>query len=118
MNEQVGTGSPNEQAIALVIKFICPGQQYAFDNAKSGTYAVAPPLAQFGDGTWIVGEDVQPGTYRTQGRVDGCYWARLTAGGEVIDNNFISAALQAVVIVEASDALIESSGCGTWTKNA
>lgn len=115
--EDVGSGSENEQAIGLAIQYLCPGQQYAFDNAKSGNYSVAPPLAQFGPGVWVVGEDIQPGTYRTQGQVSDCYWARLTAGGDIIDNSFISAALQAIVIVQPSDALVESSGCGTWTKD-
>jgi len=116
VEEQVGSGNENEQAIALAIQYFCPDQRPAFDRAKSGDYPVAPPLTQFGDGNWIVGIDIQPGTYRTSGQVSGCYWERTTAAGDIIDNDFITAALQAIFTVQASDALVSSSGCGTWTR--
>lgn len=73
--------------------------------------------AQFGDGTWEVGVDIEPGRYRTQPG-DRCYWARLSdrTGGvdSIIDNNNARGG-QEIVELSASDAYFESVGCGTWT---
>lgn len=70
-----------------------------------------------GDGTFLVGADIEPGTYRTAG-TDTCYWARLsgTLGSfdEIIANNF--GAGQQVVTIDASDVAFETTRCGTWEK--
>jgi hypothetical protein len=79
------------------------------------TVADARPL--FGDGSWIVGDDINPGTYRTRIAVEGCYWERLSGFSgnlsDVIANDFTSA--PAVITIGASDAGFTSSGCGDWT---
>jgi hypothetical protein len=69
-------------------------------------------------GDYRVGTDtgqVAPGTYVATD-VDGCYWERLDSSGEIIDNNFISAAPRAEFTVRASDYAINIEGCGGWTK--
>ena len=45
------------------------------------TLAASDPMA--GDGTFVVGTDVQPGLYRSEGGSN-CYWARLKAWGDGI----------------------------------
>ena len=71
----------------------------------------------FGDGTWEVGVDIEPGRYRTDPG-DGCYWARLRqrggAVGSIIDNNNARGS-QEIVVIGVSDAYFESKRCGTWT---
>ena len=70
----------------------------------------------FGDGTWRVGFDIEPGTYRTTG-TDSCYWARLsnfTGSNDIIAND--NARGPAIVTILRSDAGFTSSRCGTWTK--
>lgn len=70
-----------------------------------------------GSGTYLVGEDIQPGTYRTT--LDGsssCYWARL-AGlsgelGDIIANDNVSG--QAFVTIAETDVAFETSRCGEW----
>lgn len=70
-----------------------------------------------GSGTYLVGEDIQPGTYRTV--LDGsssCYWARL-AGlsgelGDIIANDNVSG--QAFVTIAETDVAFETSRCGEW----
>lgn len=70
-----------------------------------------------GSGTYLVGEDIQPGTYRTA--LDGsssCYWARL-AGlsgelGDIIANDNVSG--QAFVTIAETDVAFETSRCGEW----
>jgi hypothetical protein len=71
-----------------------------------------------GDGTYIVSEDISPGTYRAQGSGDSCYWARLSGlSGELGDiiTNYIGSA-NTTVEIGASDEAFETNGCGDWTK--
>ncbi|MEX2458255.1 MAG: PASTA domain-containing protein [Actinomycetota bacterium] len=77
---------------------------------------VSVSSAAVDQGTWIVGTDFSPGTYRTSGG-DGCYWERLRGfGGEVDDiiaNDNPSGS--AVVTISASDAGFSTVRCGRWT---
>lgn len=70
-----------------------------------------------GDGTFLVGTDVQPGTYRSDAGSYGCYYARLSdtsgAPGSIITNNLSQGPL--VVTIDDSDAAFETRGCRTWT---
>lgn len=78
-----------------------------------------PSYAHFGDGTFQVGKDIRPGTYRTRVSSSGCYYARLKGFGgtlgEIITNNNTDA--PAVVTIAATDKGFESQNCGTWTQN-
>jgi hypothetical protein len=74
-----------------------------------------------GDGTYLVGEDMKPGTYRTAGPADSaipdCYWARMkNASGElnaIIAND--NAQGQTRVTVRKGE-YFKTSGCKTWRK--
>lgn len=71
-----------------------------------------------GDGTWLVGDDIQPGTYRAQGEGDRCYWQRLSGlSGESQDRitNYLGSATTTVEI-SASDVAFETSRCGEWVR--
>lgn len=74
------------------------------------------PKTTFGDGTYRVGADIAPGTYRSTGS-GSCYWERQSSFGggfeSIIANEFARG--QAVVTIQASDAGFKSQGCGTWT---
>jgi hypothetical protein len=72
------------------------------------------------DGTYRVGTDIVPGTYRTagpspQGESD-CYWARLNSlnPSNIITNN-ISSDPQ-VVTIQSSDAAFLTRSCLPWQK--
>jgi hypothetical protein len=75
----------------------------------------ASPDAPFSDGTFIVGVDVAPGTWRADA-AEGCYWARLRgfsgAMGDLIANDNGNG----VVRIAASDRGFNSHNCGTWTR--
>lgn len=72
---------------------------------------------QFGDGTWVIGEDVEPGVYSNDGG-GMCYWERLSGlsgeFGDIIANGLPDG--QAVVEIAGSDTAFSSQGCGTWTR--
>jgi hypothetical protein len=69
-----------------------------------------------GDGIYLVGTDIQPGTYRNSGGGD-CYWARLrnlSGGlGSIIANGL---GANQIVTISASDAAFESTRCGSWSR--
>jgi hypothetical protein len=79
----------------------------------------APATHMAGDGGMFkVGSDVAPGTYRSTGNSDGCYWERAKdAGhsiGSIIANNNVTGS--AVVTISASDAYFKTTGCQDWKK--
>ena len=75
------------------------------------------PGSTFGDGIQVVGEDIEAGTYRTDGG-ESCYWERLSGFGgsfdEIIANDNPTG--QVVVTISPSDAAFKSQRCGTWTR--
>jgi hypothetical protein len=86
-----------------------------------GSFRAAIQPGSFVDGTWRVGADIQPGTYRTAGG-SACHWGRLYGlggtPGEVIADNYYTSGPWArgpqVVTIAPTDAGFASNGCGTW----
>lgn len=72
---------------------------------------------EFGAGTYLVGEDIAPGTYRSRGKA-GCSWERLR--GFTGDQSDILAkgtgGGRRTVTVRGTDTGFSSVGCGTWTR--
>lgn len=94
----------------------------AFESKRCGTWSPAPTSGpqntSFGDGTWAVGIDIAPGTYKTDGS-DSCYWARLSAFGASGVSGIIANENPrgpTVVTIEPTDKGFTSRRCGTWTK--
>lgn len=82
---------------------------------------VAPPVTgdpagpSFGDGTHLVGSDIQDGLYTAPGS-GLCYWEResdLSGQLSGIIANGLSAGVQ-LVAVAATDVAFKTQGCGTW----
>ena len=114
------------------------GVAYAteYDTAQAALAKAQAPLAstsvaggpdRFGDGTYIVGSDIQAGTWTNSDSSALCYWERLSgfnadlvAGfGHVTEDiieNGSSFDLQTVTI-QPSDAGFYALDCGTWTRS-
>lgn len=95
-----------------------------FESRRCGTWTqdlsaiTSGPTEPFaGDGTYIVGVDIAPGTWRASG-ASRCYWARLNGFGGTrnIIANDNPAGATAVVTIAAGDKGFETARCGTWTK--
>jgi hypothetical protein len=74
--------------------------------------------APFGDGTYLVGVDIEPGTWRTNGVGASCYWARLrnlNRESSVIAQNIGEG--PAIMTVLPTDVAVDVSRCGTWTRS-
>ncbi|MEV0523066.1 hypothetical protein AB0I66_06535 [Streptomyces sp. NPDC050439] len=75
-----------------------------------------------GDGTFVVGTEAKPGTYRTAGPaddvIDNCYWARLksTSGdvGDIIANGNTKG--PATVTISPGDKAFQTTGCTDWKR--
>lgn len=95
-----------------------------FHSSGCGSWAqVTGPItssqtAPFGPGTFIVGTDIAPGTWRSDGTGSSCYWERLGGfsglSADLLANQFGSAPAQ--VTITPIDQGFASSGCGTWSK--
>lgn len=70
------------------------------------------------EGTWTVGVDIKPGTYRTTDDVgSSCYWAILasgTNGDDIINNDIPGGGRPVVTLTKGQD--FNTKRCGTWAK--
>ena len=82
----------------------------------------SPPAlaASFGEGRYVVGTDIAPGTYRTAGKSGhlDCYWERLkdTNGTtkSIITNSLAPG--PATVTIDKTDGAFQTRWCRPWTK--
>lgn len=73
------------------------------------------PPGGFGDGTYTVGEDIDPGIYRSTAQDPFCYWARLSGlGGEIDDIIANGSNAPEIVLIGSDDVAFETQGCGPW----
>ncbi|SFB33320.1 hypothetical protein SAMN05421867_11549 [Cellulomonas marina] len=73
--------------------------------------------SQIGIGTWTVGVDLEPGTYRTAEPVTStCYWGIYrsgTNGEDILQNDIVNGGHPTVTLAEGQDF---ENGCGTFVK--
>lgn len=94
-------------------------------STPSSTPTATPDLAQTatiqaygvlaapkGSGFFTVGTEILPGKWRSTGSGSGCYWARLDANQDPLDNHFGLAG--GTVNIQPSDYEVEFNDCGTW----
>ena len=78
-------------------------------NVASTPMQAPAPLR---DGTYIVNQQIAPGTYRSTGKGSACYWERSGASGDVLDNHF--GLTGGSVTIQAADVTFSSRHCGPW----
>lgn len=70
------------------------------------------------EGTWTVGVDLEPGTYRANTDVvSGCYWGIYRTGSngsDIVDNDIVTGGRPSVTLSAGQD--FKTSRCGTWSK--
>lgn len=74
-----------------------------------------PPSDIAGTGTFAVGSQIEPGTYRSAGPVEdgACYWKRVS--GDTLVDNAMSKQPQ-IVQIQASDTSFKTSDCQPWQR--
>lgn len=92
--------------------------------ARAYAPGLPPTRDGFGDGTWLVPDEVRPGTYRgrSSGAVgDKCSWARLRSFDGAASST-IAGDLEGegpvVVTIRRGDAGFRSRRCGPWERVA
>lgn len=81
-----------------------------------------PPTTVEGDGQYLVGEDMQAGTYKTAGPaedgiIENCYWARTKDASGEFDAIIANANLQGQGRVTVNKGeYFETNGCQEWAK--
>jgi hypothetical protein len=88
-----------------------PGIDAALHHVAPGKYSVAESASSFG----VAPRTIAAGTYSIP-RASGCYWARSTSSGDIIDNDFLSNAPGTVTVTVHSGEGFETDGCATWVK--
>lgn len=116
---QMPSYSPAQAAEIRGALALCPDQPAAAaTQAKLDASVVIDTQrtdgVRFGGGIHPVNTEIQPGTYVSEGNLENCYWEKLDASGNIIDNNFVTNALRVEVYIDASDFSFSSSGCGEW----
>ena len=111
----------NENANGPAVITIAPTDK-GFKSARCGTWtqdlsAITTSQTSFSDGIYIVGTDIQPGTYKSTGG-SGCYYSRLSGFTGTLDDILANENTDgvAIVTIAGSDAGFKSARCGTWNK--
>ena len=65
------------------------------------------------DGFYLVGSEIAPGVWRSNGTQDDCYWEVSTSTGDIISNHFGMAG--GTMYVPSSGFQVMLEDCGTWT---
>jgi hypothetical protein len=81
------------------------------------TRPTAAPRTSFGDGVWLIGVDIAPGTYRTTLKGGYCMWERLSGLSGTYDDVIAFDSPdggQALVTIAPSDVAFSTDGCGEW----
>lgn len=75
--------------------------------------APTPKTTIDADGTYVVGQDIVPGTYASAGPIENgsCYWKRMK--GDKLVDNAMSKKPQ-VVRIEATDTQFVTNDCQPW----
>lgn len=91
-------------------------------NIAAGLESEDPPSSEeppavISPGTWLVGREIEPGIYRSDGPIN--YWARLSGLSGELDDILANDAFPAspvYVEIKASDHAFETKGTGSWYK--
>lgn len=89
------------------------GSWVALDPANRPAQPIEVQTAPKRDGFYVVGVDIAPGVWWSQGKGARCYWARQNVTQDLIDNDigFPGGA----VTIRPDDFEFTTSGCGVWT---
>lgn len=115
--EQGGTGQTGERGMrGLVGKDGKAGKSAPAAAVPSTASSTTSGTSTIDDGTWEVGADIAPGTYRAAGG-DLCYWEILKGPphGDDIDNILENdVASKNVVVTLSQGQWFNTDGCGQW----
>lgn len=112
-NMDAGSTVPVDTQEVTGALILCPDHPGAETIRKNiGIRNAIAAGEQVSDGHYLVGTDVQAGTWQSVGpKVTDCYWEVSDAQGNIIDNSFISTAPQLTIDIPAGAAGFTVQGC-------
>lgn len=102
---------------AVAVLFAACGTTWAVAGVAGAEPGPPPPPAPKqvidGDGTFVVGKDIVPGTYRSDGPREGsaCYWRRIS-GDKTVDSAMTKK--PQIVLIEPGDTAFRTDRCAPW----
>jgi hypothetical protein len=77
----------------------------------------ASPGNPFDDGTWLVGEEIEPGFWQNSEATEGCSWTRLDRL-DGVDSPKTESGGKSIITIEITEdnRAFHSRGCGVWTR--
>ncbi len=115
LTEKVVIVTPTFTATPLFTSTITmtPTVTPTFTKTIPPTATPDPLQASKGPGNYLIGVDIAPGVWRSQGKADGCYWEVTTKTGDIISNDFGAAG--GTMYIPATGFQVEmSDDCGDW----
>jgi hypothetical protein len=110
--------SPTQEESTPSTETVSPDPTEEPEPTEEPTEEPEPSANTFGDGTWVVGTDIKPGTYRAADAGNSCYWERLKnfsgSFGAIISNDNGSGG-PLIVTIERSDEGFSTEDCGDWS---
>jgi len=105
----------NSAGVGPRVVTIDPGDA-GFNSDDCGTWTsdLSPIPGPYDDGVWIVGTDLEPGRYSSDGGA-ACVWQRLSGFGGTADES-LGVGMTGTVAILATDLGFSSSNCGVWTR--
>ncbi|MGP3955198.1 hypothetical protein ACTWPT_04315 [Nonomuraea sp. 3N208] len=98
-----------------------PGATQPGGTQPPGGGTTAPVTNPASLRTFVVGKDIQPGTYRTAGPTTGftmCFWARMKSTSADLADVITSGMPTGpdTVTIEPTDKAFQTGGCAEWTR--
>ncbi len=111
--------APGATVTAPAVTVTAPAPPAVTVTAPAAPAAPPPgPGTSVEDGVYVVGQDMQPGTYRVTAAVaNRCYWKIAktgTNGADIIKNDLPAGGFPQVTLTVGQD--FSSERCGTWVK--
>ncbi len=100
------------RTVVLAARFLCPDVQPLLDALLADPPA---PVVQISGGTHAVPSVMPHGVYEARD-LEGCYWETRDSVGQMVENDFITGAIDYQVTIRPGVASFTTEGCGTWRK--
>jgi len=69
------------------------------------------------DGDYDIGVEISAGTWRSNYKVNDCYWERTGPQGNTLANDFITNSSKPITVtLKSSDGSFTTEGCGSWER--
>jgi hypothetical protein len=81
-------------------------------NTRTITPTINPLTLSRGNGFYLVGIDIAPGLWRSQGNAEDCYWSITTRTDDIINNHFGMSG--GTMYIPATAFQVQLEDCGNW----